>query len=125
MKILHRRPFRRAAALLLTTLAFVSVQAPASSKAKADEEAGATLFRDKGCAHCHGAALEGTKKAPPLADIQKNKLWTPAKMTDQILNGGKKMPPFADSLSDQDVAQIVAYLHAKHRPVPPPAQAAD
>ena len=68
---------------------------------------------------------KAARKLPRLADIDKNKLWTPAKMTDQILNGGKKMPPFADSLSDQEVAQIVAYLRAKHRPVPPPAPAAD
>jgi mono/diheme cytochrome c family protein len=81
---------------------------------------GAVLYRDKGCAHCHGPALEGSKKAPPLADIRKDKAWTPAKMTDQILNGGKKMPPFADSLTDQDVAQIVGYLRARNRPVPPP-----
>jgi mono/diheme cytochrome c family protein len=94
------------------------------SKKNAAEEAGAVLFRDKGCAHCHGVNLEGTKKAPPIADIRKNKLWPPAKMTEQILNGGKKMPPFADSLTDQEISQLVAYLRAKHRPVPPPVSTA-
>lgn len=82
--------------------------------------AGATLYRDKGCAHCHGAAEEGTKKAPPLVDIRKSKIWTQTKITNQILNGGKKMPPFADSLTDQEIAQIVTYLRAKNPPVPPP-----
>ena len=46
-------------------------------------------------------------------------------MTEQILNGGEKMPPFADSLSDPEIAQIVAYLRAKNRPVPSPAAAAN
>ena len=83
--------------------------------------AGAVLFRDKGCAHCHGASGVGTQKAPALVNIRGNKTWTPEKITQQILNGGKKMPPFSDSLSDPEVAQIVAYLRSKHPPVPPPA----
>jgi mono/diheme cytochrome c family protein len=61
----------------------------------------------------------GTQKAPSLVGIRNNKQWTPEKITQQILNGGKKMPPFSDSLSDPEIAQIVAYLRAKHRPVPP------
>ena len=87
------------------------------------EEAGAILFRDKGCTHCHGDGGIGTKKAPPLIGLRNNKLWTPAKITDQILNGGQKMPPFSDSVTDEEAAQLVAYLRAKHRPVPPPAPA--
>jgi len=91
------------------------------SGTKAAEEAGAILFRDKGCTHCHGVGGIGTKKAPSLVDPRKNKLWTPAQITNQILNGGQKMPPFSDSVTDEEAAQLVAYLRAKHRPVPPPA----
>jgi mono/diheme cytochrome c family protein len=94
-------------------------------KTKADEQAGAILFRDKGCAHCHGEGGVGTKKGPSLIDIQKDKTWTPAKMTDQILNGGAKMPPFADSLTDDEIAQLIAYVRAKVKPVPPPAPPAN
>jgi mono/diheme cytochrome c family protein len=85
------------------------------------EQAGALLFRDKGCTHCHGVGGIGTKKGPSLVDLRKNKLWTPAQITNQILNGGEKMPPFSDSVTDEETAQLVAYLRAKHRPVPPPA----
>ncbi len=87
--------------------------------------AGAVLFRDKGCAQCHGQGGVGTAKAPSLVNIRSEKAWTAEKITDQILNGGQKMPPFADSLSDPEIAQIVAYLRAKKRPVPPPAAAAN
>jgi mono/diheme cytochrome c family protein len=87
---------------------------------KAAEQAGAVLFRDKGCAYCHGVGGVGGKKAPSLMDLRKDKLWTPPKITDQILNGGQKMPPFRDSVTDEEVAELVAYLRAKHRPVPPP-----
>ncbi|HEV2215328.1 MAG TPA: cytochrome c [Terracidiphilus sp.] len=97
----------------------LSASAAWGHKDKKEEVAGAILFRDKGCAHCHGADRAGTQKAPSLVNIRKNQNWTVDKMTDQILNGGKKMPPFADSLSDQEAAQIIAYLRAKHPPAPP------
>jgi mono/diheme cytochrome c family protein len=87
----------------------------------ADEQAGAILFRDKGCAHCHGAGGTGGKKGPDLSGLRTDKLWTPAKITNQILNGGQKMPPFSESLTDAEIAQLIAYLRAKHRPMPPPS----
>ena len=93
------------------------------AKKKAEAKAGALLFRDKGCAHCHGPAGVGGKKGPSLSNLPRDRMWTPAKMTDQILNGGQKMPPFSDSLTDQQVAQLVAYLRTKRKPVPPPSQA--
>jgi len=91
--------------------------APAS---KADEKAGAALYRDKGCVQCHGANLEGNKKGPALADIRNDPAWPPEKITKQITDGGQKMPPFGESLTDQEIAQLVAFLRAKDRPAPPP-----
>jgi mono/diheme cytochrome c family protein len=106
--------------VLLTTL-LVSIAIPArASSNKADEEAGAVLFRDKGCSYCHGAGGVGGKKAPSLMGLRTDKAWPPANITKQILNGGQKMPPFGDSLTDAEIAQLVAYLRAKNRPIPPP-----
>jgi mono/diheme cytochrome c family protein len=110
----------------LFVLVFLVCAAPLLSPivaagANADEAAGAVLYRDKGCAHCHGARGEGTQKAPALVDIRKSKTWTREKITQQILNGGPKMPPFADSLSTSEVAQIIAFLRSKNWPAPPPA----
>ena len=119
----NSRPiFPFVAALWVVCMAPLPAHALFGSKKKAVEKAGAILFRDKGCAHCHGVAGIGGAKAPALTHIRKDKVWTPAKMSDQILNGGKKMPPFADSLTDEEVAQIVAYLRAQHKPAPPPGQ---
>ena len=100
-----------------------AAQTPSKAQTKAAEQAGALLFHQKGCAHCHGEGGVGGTKGPSLADLRKNKLWTPAKITGQILNGGQKMPPFSESVTDGEAAQLVAYLRAKHRPVPPPANA--
>ena len=108
---------------LVLSLGALSVHGLSASKDRAAELAGAILFRDKGCAHCHGDGGIGTKKAPDLTGLPNDKEWTPAKITDQILNGGQKMPPFSDSLTDEEIAQLVAYLRARNRPVPPPAQA--
>jgi cytochrome c553 len=43
-----------------------------SSSTKLDEKAGAVLFRDKGCAHCHGEGGVGGAKAPSLAGLPKD-----------------------------------------------------
>jgi mono/diheme cytochrome c family protein len=106
-------------ALLL--LAALPARASDGVKTKADEQAGAALFQDKGCAHCHGPGGSGGKKGPDLANLRKEKVWTPAKITHQILNGGQKMPAFSDSLTDPEIDQLVAYLCARRRPAPPPA----
>lgn len=85
---------------------------------KSAEASGATLFRDKGCAYCHGANTQGTPKGPSLQNVRKT--MKPAQISDQIKNGGQKMPSFEDSLSTDEIAQLVAYLRAKHRPLPAP-----
>jgi mono/diheme cytochrome c family protein len=90
-----------------------------ASEDKAAAQAGAVLFQTKGCAHCHGEGGVGGKKGPALTNLRKNKEWTAAKINGQIMNGGQKMPAFSDSLSDPEIAQLVAYLRAKHRPLPP------
>jgi mono/diheme cytochrome c family protein len=114
--------FRAVLPLAIFILAALPAHALIGSRTKDAEQAGAVLFRDKGCAHCHGAGGTGGKKGPDLTGLRKDKLWTPAKITSQILNGGQKMPPFSDSLTDAEVAQLIAYLRAKHRPIPPPAK---
>jgi mono/diheme cytochrome c family protein len=92
--------------------------------AQADQAAaGAGLFRDH-CARCHGADLAGTKKGPSLAEIRTKKHWTDERITNRILNGAGKMPPFRESLSADQIQQLIAYLRAENRPAPPPAPAA-
>jgi mono/diheme cytochrome c family protein len=110
----------------LLSLGLISASAsPASYAASKEDESaksGAALFRDKGCAYCHGVGGVGTKKAPALTDVWKDKSVTTEKMTDQILNGGQKMPPFRDSVTDAEVTDLIAYLRAKKKPEPPPAE---
>jgi mono/diheme cytochrome c family protein len=105
--------------LLVLVASSLPAHALFSGKDKAAAQAGAALFGQKGCAHCHGEAGVGGKKGPVLTDLRKQKEWTPARITNQILNGGQKMPPFGDSLTDAEAAQLVSYLRARHKPAPP------
>ena len=109
--------------LAAVVLAFIPGQTLLSADKKSDEMAGAILFRDQNCAHCHMMNGAGGTKGPDLTSLDSDKEWTAEKITNQIVNGGQKMPPFADALTDVQIAQIVAYLRAKHRPVPPPVTA--
>jgi len=99
---------------------------PAFAQKKSEEEkTGAILFRDKGCTFCHGQGGVGTKKAPSLTELWKDRTWTSEKITNQILNGGQKMPPFRESVTDEDVTNLIAYLRSKNKPVPPPVETED
>jgi mono/diheme cytochrome c family protein len=104
----------------LATLALLALFSAIPAKALPRDEAeraGAVLFRDKGCAYCHGAMAQGTTRGPSLANVRKS-LKAP-QIAGQIENGGQKMPAFKDSLSQDEVDQLVSFLRAKHRPVPP------
>ena len=109
--------------LSLGLIALLIIPVPILAAQKdGDAKAGAILFRDKGCTYCHGVGAIGTKKAPALVDLPKDKTWTDGKISSQILDGGQKMPPFRDSVTDEEVTQLIAYLRAKNKPIPPPAQ---
>ena len=108
---------RFATSCFLAILTALPLQVHADSK-KDSEKAGAILFRDKGCAYCHGPLGQGTQKGPSLADVRK-KLTAP-QIANQIQNGGKQMPAFKTAVSPDELAQLISFLRAKHRPVPPP-----
>jgi mono/diheme cytochrome c family protein len=102
-----------------TLLAFMVLSLPVQALSKQEsEKAGAVLFRDKGCAYCHGPAAQGTQKGPSLANVRKT-LKAP-QIAHQIQNGGKQMPAFKSAVSPDELAQLISFLRAKHRPIPPP-----
>ena len=71
-------------------------------------EAGAQLFADNGCGNCHTLEAAGTTgtTGPNLDEVQPS--FDAA--VEQITNGGGVMPAFGDSLSDQQIRDLAAYV---------------
>ena len=82
---------------------------------------GAALFAEN-CARCHGAAADGTNMGPPLV----HRLYEPGHHPDLSFQSAAKngviahhwnfgdMPPVA-GLSEDEVAQIIAYVRGLQR----------
>lgn len=100
--------------LILASVTWTAVPPSLALSKKDKEQAGATLYHDKGCAYCHGDHGQGTGKGPSLAHLRKD--WKAPRIAAQIENGGQKMPSFKESLSEAEIDQLVAYLRSKHGP---------
>jgi mono/diheme cytochrome c family protein len=88
----------------------------AHAASKPTHEENVALFHDKGCEHCHGVdGVGGTDLAPALSSVGRT-LHKPD-IERQIREGGKQMPAFGDSLTNDEVQQLVAYLAAKKKKV--------
>jgi mono/diheme cytochrome c family protein len=94
---------------------------PTEGQSKASFEAGAKLY-DTHCKSCHGAAGAGVPPAyPPLANNQAIAMTFAVNPIRMVLFGGFPpstrgnprpfgMPPFAYTLTDQQVADVVTYI---------------
>ena len=116
----------RAMAVYLKSLAEGSPPAPVTSKLPGSESSlllalGKNIY-DAQCASCHGAQGLGKPPAyPPLAGNQSIQMESAVNPIRMVLNGGYPpgtfgnpmpygMPPFAQSLSDDEVAAVVTYI---------------
>jgi len=86
------------------------------------KKAGATLFHEKGCEHCHGANGRGGELGPDLSTVGKR--LSKQKIEHQIHDGGAAMPAFGDVLQPEEIKDLVDFLHAKRKaPKSPPLPA--
>lgn len=72
-----------------------------------DPSAGKAIFADN-CAVCHGSGGTGGNVGPPLDDPQLAQ--EEEAVVNQIVEGGGGMPPFGDELSDQEIADVAAFV---------------
>jgi cytochrome c len=100
--------------VLFTSLT-VAVAANQKDASKGDAAKGKETFEQ--CAICHNVDTDETKMGPSLKGLFKRKTLkngkpvNDANVTDQINAGGNGMPAYADMLSADDKANILAYLH--------------
>jgi len=95
------------------TLGVVLFAPAAHASSNDDREQGAVLFHERGCEHCHGVDAAGTDRGPDLRGVGR---WLhQPEIALQIRNGGKSMPAFGDTLSNDEVQHLVAFLAAKKK----------
>ncbi len=81
---------------------------PTTPEVTGDATAGKQVFTSAGCASCHTLADAGAKgavgpnldQAKPPADL----------VIDRVTNGKGVMPSFSGQLSDQQIADVAAYV---------------
>jgi len=78
---------------------------------------GPTLFRERGCSHCHEIKGVGGDKGPNLSGVGRR--MKKDAIERQIVQGGDTMPAFGQVLPSDEIAALVNYLHKckdKHTP---------
>lgn len=77
-----------------------------------DPGAGQVVYTDN-CAVCHLESGRGSAEGGAGSDLSEvaGESDEDAEIVDSILDGVETMPAFADTLSDQDIADVVAYIH--------------
>jgi cytochrome c2 len=106
----------KAVALCISILAAILLAGSAFALAAGDPDKGNEIF-DEQCAACHHAYSTDRKVGPGLKGLfaketleSNGKPANEANIIERIENGGKGMPAFKGTLSDQDRADLIAYL---------------
>ena len=98
-------------AAVLCVLPFAAARAQDDDASK-----GKALFASNNCALCHNADSTDMKVGPGLKGLyargtmQDGTKVTDESVTDRIVNGKSPMPPYKDSLTPDQIKQLVAYL---------------
>ena len=109
----------------IVLLAFAAVSACEVQRRKSDAELGLNEQQSAGrkvydsqCGRCHEAYSSRGKKGPSLKGVFQNKYLSlsglPAnddRVSDIIRLGRNEMPGYSQTLSSQDIQDLLAYLH--------------
>ena len=107
-----------AAAALLMSAGTAAQNAPAAKPAQATAPAGRAenggeLYKKVGCYQCHANEAQGGLSGPRIGPA----LFPFARFSDYIRKPTGEMPPYTSKvLTDQDIADIYAWVNARPRP---------
>ena len=92
------------------TATTVQTSTEGGGAAAGDAKAGAAVFASAGCAGCHTLAAAGsTGTVGPVLD---GKGLTAPFVTGVVTTGRRAMPAFGDQLSEEQIADVAAYVSA-------------
>jgi cytochrome c len=113
--MLHQKFFAASSLIIGAAFALSLTAAGQKPEGKGDAAKGKETFEQ--CAICHNVDNDEKKMGPSLKGLFKHKTLSSGKPVNddnvlaQINNGGNGMPAYADMLSADDKANILAYLH--------------
>ncbi len=111
---MNRLSFPTISGLVICASLALGISAGQTS-AKGDAAKGKETFEQ--CGVCHNVDTDEKKMGPSLKGLFKHKTMSgnkpvnDANVTAQINNGGNGMPAYADMLSADEKANLLAYLH--------------
>jgi mono/diheme cytochrome c family protein len=118
------RPTVSPSFLILCVALAASACSPREDKAAQAADPTRELFQ-RNCAACHGREGEGrqigTLTVPSLRE-GRAAADTDARLLTQIHDGGKGMPPFKDSLTDEQIADLLRFVRERLQGRAPPKQ---
>jgi ubiquinol-cytochrome c reductase cytochrome c subunit len=103
---------------LLATSALAAQNAPTSKPAQPSAppgrvDSGGALYKKVGCYQCHANEAQGGLSGPRLGP----NVFPFARFSEYIRKPAGEMPPYTSKvLSDQDIADIYAWVQARPRP---------
>jgi cytochrome c len=112
---MFRQKFVAVSSLIVCTALALTLTAKPKADGKGDAAKGKETFEQ--CAICHNVDNDEKKMGPSLKGLFKRKTLSSGKPVNdanvlgQINAGGNGMPAYADMLSADDKANILAYLH--------------
>jgi ubiquinol-cytochrome c reductase cytochrome b subunit len=86
----------------------VTLPASATQGLSPSQQAGAQIFEQHGCINCHTIAGVGGERGPNLTTIGTQ--LSSDQLTWRVLNGGRNMPAYGETLTPQQLSQLVDYL---------------
>jgi cytochrome c oxidase cbb3-type subunit 3 len=100
------------AVLLVITIGCLGgeAEAPVETKPAVNIELGSEVFANN-CRICHGFEGKGNPEigASDLTSAEVKSL-SREKKIDQVTNGGTNMPPFGQTLSEEEINAVVGYI---------------
>lgn len=107
---------RQALALIAIAVVIVACGGSTGSLGDGDAARGEELFT-RNCVACHGAGAMGTANGPPLVhEMYREEIFADDRIADATRNGAQQRNwsygrmPGIGGLSDQDVADLIAYV---------------